>query len=66
MPNDSSANDILELAIRFAQRMESAGFDYLLGGSFASSVHGEPRATNDLDFVVAVDRAALPRYSRRS
>src|SRR5690606_3307295 len=31
---------------------ESLGIDYWLGGSMASSIHGEPRSTHDVDFVV--------------
>jgi hypothetical protein len=27
------------------------GISYVIGGSFASSVHGEPRSTNDIDMV---------------
>ncbi len=30
-----------------------AGIQYMVTGSFASSVHGEPRATQDLDLVIA-------------
>jgi hypothetical protein len=32
--------------------MERAQVSYFLGGSLASSLQGEPRATNDIDFVV--------------
>jgi hypothetical protein len=30
------------------------GAEYFLGGSLASSLQGEPRATNDIDFVIAL------------
>jgi hypothetical protein len=32
--------------------MERAQVPYFLGGSLASSLQGEPRSTNDIDFVV--------------
>jgi hypothetical protein len=32
----------------------SVGAEYFLGGSLASSLQGEPRATNDIDFVIAL------------
>lgn len=42
----------LEVALLVARALERAGVDYFLGGSLASSVQGEPRATKDIDFVV--------------
>jgi hypothetical protein len=35
--------------------LDGAGVGYLLTGSFASSLQGEPRATHDIDLVVEVD-----------
>lgn len=35
--------------------LEAAGIDYMITGSMASSLQGEPRSTHDLDLVVAVD-----------
>ena len=37
-----------------AQRLEAAGIDYMVSGSIASSLQGEPRATHDIDIVVAI------------
>lgn len=34
--------------------MEAAGIDYMVSGSIASSLQGEPRATHDIDIVVAI------------
>lgn len=42
----------LDVALRVARALESVGVEYHLGGSLASSIHGEPRATNDIDLVV--------------
>jgi hypothetical protein len=38
--------------------LEAAGIDYMVSGSIASSLQGEPRATHDIDIVVAVRRPA--------
>lgn len=38
---------------RVVAALEGAGIPYMLTGSFASSAHGVPRATRDIDFVVA-------------
>lgn len=46
--------DVLSVAAAVARAFERAGIEYFLGGSLASSHQGEPRATNDIDFVVAM------------
>jgi hypothetical protein len=38
---------------RMVARLEEAGIPYMLTGSFASAYHGRPRATQDIDFVIA-------------
>lgn len=38
--------------MRFAEALDALGIPYFLGGSLASSMQGEPRATNDIDVVV--------------
>lgn len=47
-----SQADLLTEAVRALDR---AGVGYLLSGSLASSIQGEPRATHDIDLVVEVD-----------
>lgn len=42
-------------------RMERAGVPYMITGSVASSYHGEPRATRDLDIVIDPDLATIDR-----
>ena len=37
---------------QFTEPLERAGVPYAIVGSVASSVYGEPRATNDLDLVI--------------
>jgi hypothetical protein len=44
--------DALDVALRVATALEQVGAGYFVGGSFASSLDGEPRATNDIDFVI--------------
>jgi hypothetical protein len=44
----------LAVAIRVARGLEVLGLRYLVGGSVASSLHGVPRATNDIDLLVEV------------
>jgi hypothetical protein len=48
----SELTDIVDVALAVARAFEHAGIAYFLGGSLASSLQGEPRATNDIDFVV--------------
>jgi hypothetical protein len=53
----SSATDVvsaLDIALRVAAALELVGAPYFLGGSLASSLQGEPRATNDVDIVAAL------------
>jgi hypothetical protein len=38
---------------RLQSALEAAGIPYMVTGSFASSAHGMPRATNDIDIVIA-------------
>lgn len=42
-------------------RLDRAGVPHMITGSVASSYHGEPRATRDLDVVIDPDRGALDR-----
>ena len=42
-------------------RLEAASIDYMIGGSVASSIYGEPRTTRDVDIVVDVTSASLTR-----
>jgi hypothetical protein len=51
---DSEDDDALDIALRVAAALTSVGADYFLGGSLASSIQGEPRATNDIDFVISL------------
>ena len=44
--------DPTEVAASITRTLEGLGVRYLIGGPLASSVHGEPRSTNDVDLLV--------------
>ena len=46
--------DPVAIALDVGSRLDALGVDWVTGGSLASSVHGEPRATQDVDMVVAL------------
>jgi hypothetical protein len=52
MSADRSSPDAIAVAMRVGAAIETAGGRYFVGGSLASSLQGEPRATNDIDLVV--------------
>jgi hypothetical protein len=49
------------VALYVAQALESCGLRYVVGGSLASSISGEPRSTLDVDLVVEISEADVPR-----
>lgn len=57
-----SEPDVIAVALQCAGALEAAGVGYFLGGSLASSLQGEPRATNDIDFVVDLRLPQLPAF----
>ncbi|MCH7639820.1 MAG: hypothetical protein IH855_10205 [Bacteroidetes bacterium] len=46
-------SDVLRTTLRVARILDSLGVDYFVGGSLASSLHGIPRATQDVYLVAA-------------
>ncbi|HKQ74970.1 MAG TPA: hypothetical protein VJ810_14845 [Blastocatellia bacterium] len=44
-------SDIVAVAHKLAQTLESLGIIYWIGGSMASAIHGAPRSTQDVDFI---------------
>lgn len=42
--------------------IESAGIDYMIVGSIAGTVYGEPRLTNDLDLVVSMSSSSADKF----
>lgn len=55
------SEDPVPAALRLARSLEELGIEYWLGGSLASSIHGEPRSTHDVDFVVDLRPADVAR-----
>jgi hypothetical protein len=50
-----------ELLNRVVAVLDAAGIAYMVTGSVASSLQGEPRATHDVDLVVAIPASAADR-----
>ena len=56
-----SQQELLKLVIA---RLDEADIEYMLTGSLASSLQGEPRATHDIDLVIAI-RPTSPDVARK-
>lgn len=56
-------NDPVAVALSVAQVFEASGLRYLVGGSLASSLSGEPRSTLDVDIVVAMTTSDVGRVA---
>ena len=56
----SAVLEVVEVAMLVARAFESIGTDYALGGSVATSVQGEPRSTNGVDFAVRLTEQQVP------
>lgn len=54
-----SQQELLKLVVRV---LEQSGVVYLITGSVASSAQGEPRASHDIDLVVAMPEAAIDAF----
>jgi hypothetical protein len=54
-------SDPVAVALSAARILEACGLRYLVGGSLASSMSGEPRSTLDVDIVVAMEASDVPR-----
>ena len=50
--------DALQLVL---SKLDDCGILYMITGSFASNIHGVPRATQDADIVIEADAKALDR-----
>jgi predicted nucleotidyltransferase len=58
MASDSPIDSVLS---RIVQALQDAGVPYMLTGSFASSLHGSPRVTQDVDIVIAPTLGSLQK-----
>ena len=48
--------DPVAVAVIIGRTLQTLGVPYVIGRSFASSLHGEPRSTNDVDVVAGLDQ----------
>jgi hypothetical protein len=55
--------DVVDIALKVGRALEQTGAAYFLGGSLASSVQGEPRATNDIDFVIDLPEQSVEAFA---
>jgi hypothetical protein len=49
---------------RIVERLDQAGVPFMVAGSFASTYHGVPRTTNDIDIVIAPTEETLRAFLR--
>jgi hypothetical protein len=54
------SSEAVQVALLVIDALEDLGIPYQVGGSFASSLHGIPRQTRDLDLVVEMTFARVP------
>lgn len=52
----------IQIALQVAEACEACGLLYLVGGSVASSLGGEPRTTLDVDMVVDMTESDIGRF----
>lgn len=50
-----------KLLKKVVEALNTAGIDYMVTGSTASSLYGEPRATHDIDIVIAIKESAVKK-----
>lgn len=55
-----SAADLLATIVA---ALDAAGVPHMLAGSMASSFHGEPRSTQDIDLVIDPDESSLREFA---
>lgn len=57
-------HDPIEVAVDTGARLDALGVAWVIGGSIASSVHGEPRSTQDADMVVALQASHVAPFAK--
>lgn len=58
-------SESLQAVLHVIDVLEELGIPYHVGGSFASSIHGVPRQTQDLDLVVDMTPALVTLFASR-
>jgi hypothetical protein len=59
-PISDSTPDAIRVSLIVTRILEELGVPYLIGGSVASIIHGEPRLTNDIDLVADIREDQVP------
>jgi hypothetical protein len=62
MTSGQAESDAVDIALRVAAAVEKVGGGYFVGGSLASSMQGEPRATNDVDIVLDLPLGRIRQF----
>ena len=52
---DTPLAEVVRVSLEVARLFDALGVDWLVGGSLASSFHGIPRSTQDVDFVADLE-----------
>ena len=60
----SGEDESVTVTLRIAAELERLGIDYFVGGSVASSVHGRPRTTDDVDIIAALPGTKVDAFVR--
>ncbi len=60
----AESDDAIGVALEVAHAIETVGGEYFIGGSVASSLQGEPRATNDIDIVLTLPLGRVEAFAR--
>ena len=58
-----TSEEVEDVALRVGRALDSLGIRYLVGGSVASSLLGEPRATNDIDLLVDMTESQVEPFA---
>lgn len=59
-----TVRSLLEVFRGVIESLEAHGIEYMVVGSIASVVYGEPRLTADMDVVVEIPLALVPRFEQ--
>lgn len=62
---ETEANDLLTTLGSVAEVLDAIGVEWAVGGSIASTAYGEPRSTNDVDIVAALDHVHVSLIHKR-
>lgn len=63
-PGPDPLPSVLDVALDISARLARLDLAFVIGGAIASSVHGEPRSTFDVDIVVDLHAADIDRLIR--